>query len=106
MQKALSKSDTVENLIENKLISTFMRSSFPSQTKKCIFRNYKKFDEGKFLSDFKNANFSFTSADPNEFIFPSSRETCSYKKKKTLRGNHAPFVSMELRKAIYTEIGI
>ena len=74
-----------------------MRSSFPSQTKKCIFRNYKKFDEGKFLSD-----FSFTSADPNEFIFPSSRETCSYKKKKTLRGNHAPFVSKELRKAIYT----
>ena len=31
-----------------------------------FFQNYKKFDVTKFLSDLKNTNFSFTSADPNE----------------------------------------
>ena len=42
--------------------------SFVSRLKPKIifFRNYKKFDETKFLSDLKNTNFSFTSADPNE----------------------------------------
>ena len=51
----------------HKLTSTFMRS-FVSRLKPKIifFRNYKKFDETKFLSDLKNTNFSFTSADPNE----------------------------------------
>ena len=51
----------------HKLISTFMRS-FVSRLKPKIifFRNYKKFDETKFLSYLENTNFSFTSADPNE----------------------------------------
>ena len=35
-------------------------------TNKPFFRNYKKFDEIKFLADLKNTNFSFTSADANE----------------------------------------
>ena len=38
----------------------------------------------------------------HEFIFQNSRETCSFKTEKTWRGNHAHFVSKELRKAIYT----
>ena len=73
-----------------------------------FFRNYKKFDETKFLSDLKNTNFSFTSADPNEdylFLTNSFSKIVEKQfplKKKTLRGNHAPFVSKELRKAIYT----
>ena len=102
---------TTETGLSNchKLISTFMRS-FVSRLKPKIifFRNYKKFDETKFLSDLKNTNFSFTSADPNEnYLFLTNSfskivEKHVPLKKKTLRGNHAPFVSKELRKAIYT----
>ena len=55
----------------HKLITTFMRP-FVSRLKPKIkfFRNYKKFDETKFLTDLKNTHFSFTTADPNEnYIF-------------------------------------
>ena len=93
----------------HKLITTFMRS-FVSRLKPKIifFRNYKKFDETKFLADLKNTNFSFTSADPNEnYLFLTNSfskivEKHVPLKQKTLRGNHSPFVSKELRKAIYT----
>ena len=56
----------------------------------------------------KNTNFSFTSADPNEnYLFLTNSFSEIVKKhvpliKKTSRGNYAPFVSKELRKAIYT----
>ena len=84
--------------------------SFVSRLKPKIifFRNYKKFNETKFLADLKNTNFSFTSADPNKnyfFVtnyFSKIVEKHVPLKRKTLRGNHASFVSMELRKAIYT----
>ena len=84
--------------------------SFVSRLKPKIifFRNYKKFDETKLLSDLKNTNFSFTSADPYEnYLFLTNSfskivEKHVPLKKKTLRGNHGPFVSKELRKAIYT----
>ena len=86
-----------------------MRSFVSRLTPKIIsFRNYKKFDETKFLADMKNTNFSFTSADPNEnYLFLTNSfsrivEKHVPLKKKTLRENHAPFVSKELRKAIYT----
>ena len=77
------------------------------KTKIIFFRNYKRFDTTKFLSDLKNTNFSFTSADPNEsYLFLTTSfskivEKHVPLKKKTLRENHAPFVSKELRKAIY-----
>ena len=95
----------------HKLISTFMRS-FVSRLKPKIilFRNYKKFDETKFLADLKNTNFSFTSADPNEnYLFLTNSfskivEKHVPLKQKTLREDHAPFVSKELRKAIYTKV--
>ena len=94
----------------HKLISSFMRS-FVSRLKPKIifFRHYKKFDETKFLSDLKYTNFSFTSGDPNEnyLLLTNSFSKIVEKhvplKKKTLRGNHAPFISKELRKAIYTK---
>ena len=60
---------TTETGLSNchKLLSTFMRS-FVSllKPKNILFRNYKKVVEAKFLSDLKNTNFFFTSADPNE----------------------------------------
>ena len=93
----------------DKLISIFMRSFVSCLKPKIIlFRNYKKSDETKFLSDLKNINFSFTSANPNEnylFLTNSFSKTVEKHvplKKKTLRGNHAPFASKELRKAICT----
>ena len=94
----------------HKLISTFVRSFIsPLKPKNVIFQNYKKFDETKFLSDLKNTNFSFTSADPNEIYlfltnsFSQIVEKHIPLKKKTLRGNHPPFFSKELGKAIYTK---
>ena len=71
-----------------------------------FFRNYKNLDETKFLADLKNINFSFTSANPNEnYLFLTNSfskivEKHVPLKQKTLGGNHAPFVSKELRKAI------
>ena len=92
----------------HKLISSFMRSFVSHLKPKIIFfGNYEKFHETKFLSDLKNTNFSFTSADPNEnYLFLANSFSKRVEKhvplkKKTLRGNHAPFVSKELRKAIY-----
>ena len=97
----------------HKLITTFMRS-FVSRLKPKIifFRNYKKFEETKFLADLKNTNFSFTSADPNEnYLFLTNSfskivEKHVPLKQKTLRGNHSPFVSKELRKAILPLTGL
>ena len=72
-----------------------------------FFQNYKKFHQTKFLSDLNNTNFSFKSVDPNEnYLFLTNSfskivEKHFPLKEKTLRGNHAPFVSKELRKAIY-----
>ena len=74
-----------------------------------FFQNYKKFNETKFLSDLKNTNFSFTSADPNEnYLFLTNsfskivEKHVPLKKETLLRGNHTPFLSEGLRKAIYT----
>ena len=77
------------------------------RSKIIFFRNYKKFDETKFLADLKNTNFSFTYADRNKnyLFFTNSFSKIVEKhvplKQKTVRGNHAPFVSKKLRKAIY-----
>ena len=93
----------------HKLVSTFMKYFVSRLKPKTIFfRNYKRFDETKFLDDLKNTNFSFTSGDPNEnhlFLrnsFSIIVEKHVPLKNKILRGNHAPFVSKELSKAIYT----
>ena len=95
----------------HKLTSTFMRSFVSHLKPKIIFfRNCKKFDETKFLSDLNNTNFSFTSADPNEsYLFLTNSFYKIVKKhvplkKKTLRGNHAPFVSKELRRLFILEV--
>ena len=108
---SFQETSTTETRLSNchKLISTFMRN-FVSRLKPKIifFRNYKNLDETKFLADLKNTNFSFTSANLNEnYLFLTNSfskivEKHVPLKQKTLGGNHAPFVSKELRKAIYT----
>ena len=93
----------------DKLISLFMRSFVSCLKPKIIFfRNCKKFDETKFLAELKNTHFSFTSTDLEEnYLFLTNSFSKIVQKhvplkKKTLRGYDAPFVSNELRKAIYT----
>ena len=92
----------------HKLISTFLRSHFSRLKPKAIYyRNYKKFNEQKVLEDVKNTNFCFNSDDPNENyelitdLFSKIVNKHAPLKKKFLRGNQAPFINKELRKAIY-----
>ena len=93
----------------HKLISSFMKSYISRLKPKTIFyRNYKNFDEEKLVNDVKAADFSFSNNDPNEncSVLPDNFSKLVDRhaplKKKIQRGNHAPFVSKEMRKAIYT----
>ena len=59
---SFQETSTTETGLSNchKLILTFMRSCVSHLKPKIIFfRNYKKFDETKFLSGLNNTNFSF-----------------------------------------------
>ena len=50
----------------HRLITTFMKSYFSRLKPKIIhYRNFKRFDEQKFIDDVKNADFSFETDDPN-----------------------------------------
>ena len=93
----------------HKLISSFMKFYISHlKLKTTFYRNYKNFDEEKSVKDVKAADFSFSNNDPNE-NYSALSDTFSKLvvrhaplKKKIQRGNHAPFVSKEMRKAIYT----
>ena len=93
----------------HRIITTFMKSFFSRLKPKIIhYRNFKRFDEQKFIDDVKNADFSFEADDPNENYsaltntFSLIVEKHAPLKKKTVRENHAPFITKDLRKAIYT----
>ena len=66
------------------------------------------FEENSFLNDLKDTNFELLTDDPNEnycFItdtFVKILEPHAPLKKRFFRENQAPFMSKELRKAIYT----
>ena len=76
--------------------------------KTIFYRNYKSFHEKKFVKDLKAADFSFSNDDPNEKYsvlsdtFSKLADKHAPLKMKIQRGNHAPFISKEMRKAIYT----
>ena len=76
--------------------------------KTIFYRNYKSFDEKKFVKDLKAADFSFSNDDPNEKYsvlfdtFLKLADKHAPLKMKIQRGNHAPFIFKEMRKAIYT----
>ena len=86
-----------------------MKSHFSRLKPKIIhYRNFKRLDEQKFFADVKNADFSFETDDPNE-NYSAFKNTFSLivekhapLKKKIVRGNHAHFITKDLRKAIYT----
>ena len=71
------------------------------------FRSYKNFDEKRFLAEVQKADFSCDSNDPNEQYdtllqkFQSLIDIHAPIKQKTVRGNDAPFMNRDLRKAIY-----
>ena len=101
---SFQKSGTTETGLSDfhKLISTFFKSHFSRLSPKAIYyRNYKNFDESKFIEDLIYTDFSLQSDDPNENYSFLTREF-SHLRKKFIRGNHAPFMNKELRKAIYT----
>ena len=92
----------------HKLISTFLRSQFCQLKPKTIyFRNFKNFNEKNLLKEVKNTDFRFNSDDPNENyelltnVFSNIVEKHAPLKRKFLRGNQAPFMTNEFRKAVY-----
>ena len=109
-RNCFQKTKVTENGLSDflKLISTFLRSHLSRLKPKAIYyRNYKKFNEQKFLEDVKNTNFCFNSDNPNENyelitdLFSKIINKHAPLKKKFLRGIEAPFLNKELRKAIY-----
>ena len=91
-----------------KLISSFMKSYISRFKPKTIFyRNHKNFDKEKFVKHVKVADFSFSNNDPKENYSVLSDTFLKWVdrhaplKMKIQRGNHAPFISKEMRKAIY-----
>ena len=93
----------------HRLITTLIKSHFSRLKPKIIHcRNFKRFDKQKFIADVKNADFSFETDDPNDNYsalantFSLIEEKHAPLKKKIVRGNHAPLITKDLRKAIYT----
>ena len=108
---SFQKSGTTETGLSDfhKLISTFFKSHFSRLSPKAIYyRNYKNFDESKFIEDLIYTDFSLQSDDPNEnysFLkreFSKIVEKDAPLRKKFIRDNHTPFMNKELRKTIYT----
>ena len=76
--------------------------------RKFQYHSYKNFNEEKFLSDNKEADFSFKTSNPDENylvltnVFSNIVNIHAPLEKKMLRENDAPFMTKELRMAIYT----
>ena len=93
----------------HKLITTFIKSHTSRlKPQNEHQRSYKNFNEEQFLSDVKEADFSFITGNPDENylvltnVFSNIFNIHAPLKKKILRGNDAPFMNKELRKAMYT----
>ena len=71
-------------------------------------KNNTKFNEANFLNDVKNCDLSLKTDDPNQNhnlltnTFINIVNKHAPLKKKFIRGNHAPFMTRNLRKQIYT----
>ncbi len=86
-----------------------MKSTVPRLKPKQIkYRSYRNFVPENFLKDVKQANLVFDETDPNKSYdhlteaFRNVVDKHAPKKTKFLRGNNAPFMNPELKKAIYT----
>ena len=90
------------------LVVTVLKSQIPRIKPKVIkYRNYKKFDPVKFIADVRRTNFDALE-DPEDCYnnltnnFRNLVDKNAPLKTKFARGNSAPFVTRELKKAIYT----
>ena len=93
----------------HKLITTFFKTNFSRLRPKVLsYRNYKNFIESKFLNDLNKTIISFDNENPNQNYnvlsnrFLEVANVHAPLKTKIVRGNDAPFVDKQLRKAIYT----
>ena len=93
----------------DKLITTFPKTNFSRLRPKVLsYRNYQNFDESKVLSNLNRTIITFDNESPNQnYNVFSSRflevvNVHAPLKMKIVRGNDAPFVDKQLRKAIYT----
>ena len=94
-----------------KLIKTFftVKTNFSRLRPKVLsYRNYKNFNECKFLNDLNKTIIAFDNENPNQNYNVLSNRFLEVVndhtplKTKIVRGNDAPFVDKHLRKAIYT----
>ena len=92
----------------HKLITTFFKTNFSRLRPKVLsYRNYKNFIESKFLNDLNKTIISFDNENPNQKCNVLSNRFLEVVnvhaplKTKIVRGNDAPFVDKQLRKAIY-----
>ena len=88
---------------------TFFKTQITRLKPKIVFyRNYKHFDERRFLEDLNSTDFSVNTDDPNKnYNFITDKllnivNRDALLKKKTLRDNQALFYTKQLRKGINT----
>ena len=85
----------------HKIIVTVCKNSFPkSKPKEIIYRNYKNFDTDAFQCELKLKLQSINNYESFESVFLSVLNKHAPLKKKFLRGNPAPYMTKQLRKAI------
>ena len=91
------------------LVATTMKSTVPRLKPKQIkYRSYKNFVPENFLKDVKQAKFECNETNPDKSYdqlttdFRNIVDKHAPIKTKFLRGNNAPFMNRELKKAMYT----
>ena len=87
----------------HKMTATVMKTTFEKQKPKIImYRDFSKFSKETFTSELKNCLDDKGINEYNKFeeVFLSVLDKHAPHKKKTVRFNHKPFVTKELRKAI------
>ena len=84
----------------HRLITTLIKSHFSRLKPKIIhYRNFKRFDEQKFIADVKNADFFFKSDDPNEnYLALANAFSLIVEKFAPLKKNsdHALFITKDI----------
>ena len=93
----------------HKLITTFFKANFSGLRPKVLScRNYKNFDEFKFLNDLNKAIITFDNRNPNQNYNVLSNRFLKVVnvhfplKAEIVRDNDSPFVEKQLRKVTYT----